>query len=348
MANEYVLPIGSDASGLLNDLREVKSQIAQLQSTAKQLTGKMQTGFADVSEAQNKATQSVINGNKAIKEQTGLAQQLAQVYDTLATSAAKANDTAPIKKYADEFKRLSDLAAKTTNLKVNFDDSDILVFSTVLKQTGDQMKALSTLLDILKGKLKALDPNSNEFKLLSEQISAAEQVITEFNGEIDNTAKKSSSLKGQLRALKQELALMEDQGLDNTKNFQDMAIKAGQLEDQLGDTSARIRVLASDTKYIDATIQAVTAVTAGFGLAQGATALFGSENKELAEVLNKVIAADSTNNSKTECLIGINNEIGEGCRYGGNESADDSNGNTNISNGGCNSSNKRIMGYIIK
>lgn len=289
--NEYVLPIGADASSFAAELKQMKKDIGDLKGVSVQSTNAMTEGFNKAAGAQQTIISNTVAANKAIKDQGQASQQLASVYGTLATAAGKATNSAPIKKYADEFKKLADLASKATKLNVQFDDADMVLFEGVLNRTQGELKGLTALIEVLKPKLAGLDPNSDEFLLLSEQVSVAEKVIAEFNGEIDNTAGKSKSLKAQLKDLKAELSLLDDQGLSNTKRFEQMAIKAGQLEDQIGDTSNRVKVLASDTKYIDATIQAVTAVTAGFGLAQGATALFGSENKELAEVLNKVQGA---------------------------------------------------------
>ena len=80
-------------------------------------------------------------------------------------------------------------------------------------------------------------------------------------------------------------------GQEGTEAFRKMEVEAGKLKDQIGDTSQRIKNLASDTRNIDTFVAAVQGITAGFQIAQGAAALFGSENEDLQKALLKVQGA---------------------------------------------------------
>lgn len=108
---------------------------------------------------------------------------------------------------------------------------------------------------------------------------------------IDNLGKSGKSLTGQLRGLKQELAALETAGQDGTDAFNKLLISAAKLEDQIGDTRDRVRILASDTFKFDAAVQATQGLAAGFEVAQGAAALFGGESEDLQKSLLKVQAA---------------------------------------------------------
>ena len=108
---------------------------------------------------------------------------------------------------------------------------------------------------------------------------------------IDNLGKSGKSLTGQLRGLKQELAALEAAGQDGTDAFNKLLISAAKLEDQIGDTRDRVRILASDTFKFDAAVGATQALASGFEVAQGAAALFGSESEDLQKSLLKVQAA---------------------------------------------------------
>jgi hypothetical protein len=114
---------------------------------------------------------------------------------------------------------------------------------------------------------------------------------------IDNVGKSGKSLTGQLRGLKQELSALEIAGQDGTKAFNDLLITAAKLEDQIGDTRARVKILASDTFKFDAAVGATQALASGFELAQGAAALFGEENEDLQKALVKITAATAVANS---------------------------------------------------
>jgi hypothetical protein len=108
---------------------------------------------------------------------------------------------------------------------------------------------------------------------------------------IDNLGKSGKTLTGQLRGLKQELAALEAAGQEGTDAFNKLLISAAKLEDQIGDTRDRVRILASDTFKFDAAVGATQALASGFEVAQGAAALFGSESEDLQKSLLKVQAA---------------------------------------------------------
>jgi len=132
-----------------------------------------------------------------------------------------------------------------------------------------------------------------DIEQLNQLISASELALQQMAEKEDLVTKSSKSMKAQLRELKTELQQMEDAGQDNTAQFEQMAIKAGKLEDQIGDTNARIKALGSDTFVFDAMISGVTGLTGAFAAVQGAAALFGDENEDLQRALLKVNAAMS-------------------------------------------------------
>jgi hypothetical protein len=143
---------------------------------------------------------------------------------------------------------------------------------------------------------KAYQDNVKAQQALKVQISQVNAEQQELNRTYGETETKQKSLTGQLRALKQELSLLESQGKENTEEFENLLFTAARLEDQIGDTRERVRVLASDTFKFDAAVGATQALASGFEVAQGAAALFGSEGKELQEVIAKTTAVTAIAN----------------------------------------------------
>jgi len=149
-----------------------------------------------------------------------------------------------------------------------------------------------------QGTQQKVQMSVQEYRKLQESLKIVKKdsadyvdVLKKAGIEVEAVTKKHTSLRAQLRTVREELAAMEIAGQSNTKKFQELSVAAGQLQDQIGDTSSRIRVLASDTKYLDAFTQGVTAIAGGFAVAQGASALFGDENKELQQTIAKVTGA---------------------------------------------------------
>ena len=121
-------------------------------------------------------------------------------------------------------------------------------------------------------------------------MAVTKEIVLEV-GLKDSTAQGTQSAKQRLRELQKTLTEMALAGESGTKAFKQMEAEAGKLKDQIGDTSQRIKTLASDTVRIDTVVSAVQGITAGFQIAQGAAALFGSENEDLQKSLLKVQGA---------------------------------------------------------
>ena len=95
---------------------------------------------------------------------------------------------------------------------------------------------------------------------------------------------KVVSLKTQLKQLKAELASGNLTGAE----FDAAAKKAGNLQDQIGDVSQRVKNLASDSKRLDGFVSLAQGIVGGFAAVQGITALVGDENKELEKTMVKL------------------------------------------------------------
>lgn len=108
----------------------------------------------------------------------------------------------------------------------------------------------------------------------------------------DGVVKKAgASLKGELRAITQELAAMKLRGEDNTEQYQALARRAGEMKDAIGDAANEVSNFASDTSKIDGLIQTTQGLAGVFSIAQGAVGAFGAENEDLNETLLKVNSA---------------------------------------------------------
>ena len=220
------------------------------------------------------------------------------------TEITKANDTLvkeakdTSKEVADEFKKIGAAAAAA------FSGTQVKAALDQLNKESDKLTA--NLKELQKEQLqlvasgnrvsKAYQDNAKAQAVLKSQISQVNAEQAELNRTFGQTEQKQKTLTGQLRGLKQELALLEEQGKDNTDEFNKLLFAAAKLEDQIGDTRERVRVLASDTFKFDAAVGATQALASGFEVAQGAAALFGSEGKELQEVIAKTTAVTAIAN----------------------------------------------------
>lgn len=154
------------------------------------------------------------------------------------------------------------------------------------ESTNAEFIVLTKTITLAKQELAKLAQGTPAFNKLSKEIQAAEMAMGNFE-------KEATSSRAQLKQYREALLQLEDAGLEGTKVFQDMAVAAGQLQDQIGDTQARIKALSSDTFALDVGIQAIQGLAGAFSVAQGAAALFGDENEDVQKALLKVNAAMS-------------------------------------------------------
>ena len=124
----------------------------------------------------------------------------------------------------------------------------------------------------------------------------------------DDTQKATQSAKARLRDLQKQMLDLEAAGQKNTDQFRRMAAEAGSLKDAIGDTSAQVKVLASDTRTLDTFTTAIQGIAGGFAVAQGAAALFGEESEDVQKAMMKVQAALALVNGATAVANALNKD----------------------------------------
>jgi len=175
--------------------------------------------------------------------------------------------------------------AETSSLKATVNEIN-KINDKVVEGAQDSAKKVKSSFDAIGKSFEAAFSSGQVKKSLDNQAKA-----------IDGVTNSGKSLTGQLRGLKAELANLEIAGQDGTQAFNDLLIAAARLEDQIGDTRAKVKILASDTFKFDAAVGATQALASGFELAQGAAALFGSESEDLQKAIVKITAATAVANS---------------------------------------------------
>ena len=170
------------------------------------------------------------------------------------------------------------------------------------RDLSDQEKAdadsIRQIVAVREKQRKALAENQRYYReekeALKEQAKATKASIKELEKQIKGYKTftgQSGKMVQQLRAMREELQRMEDSGQFGTKAFIDLAIAAGKLEDQIGDTQARIRVLSSDTIGLDTAMGVADGLSGAFYVATSAAEVFGSDLEALQEAFYRVQAA---------------------------------------------------------
>lgn len=187
---------------------------------------------------------------------------------------------------------------------------------TDLKETEkEDAQSIKELYLAREQQSKALKKNKDYYQELRDQKKADIAETKKSIRELENQVKAYKTLNGQsgrmvmqLRAMREQLQRMEDAGEFGTKAFIDLSIAAGQLEDQIGDTQQRIRVLSSDTKNIDAIMGLGDGLAGTFYIATSAAELFGDDMEGLQNAFYKVQAAMSVVSGTQQVFNALNKD----------------------------------------
>lgn len=120
-----------------------------------------------------------------------------------------------------------------------------------------------------------------------------------------NIAANVGDTNKELRFFQQQLNTLEDAGLKNSQVYQDVQSRLAKLTDQLGDTRAEIKAMASDTRSFDLFAGSVSFAADAFQTFAGAAALAGVSEEDVARSTQTLVAIQSVANG----VKGIANEL---------------------------------------
>lgn len=138
--------------------------------------------------------------------------------------------------------------------------------------------------DNLSGTLKNVQNELQGIKNKGKQLESLQK-------DFDVITNSSKSMKTQLRQIQSLMAQMNFDGLDNTPLFTQMAQKAGQLKDALGDAQTAVKAFANDNFQLEAMAQGMSLVASAGSVATGVMGLFGTENEKVTQAILKVQSA---------------------------------------------------------
>lgn len=153
----------------------------------------------------------------------------------------------------------------------------------------DEFRALQEQRNAIQGEMMV---RKQLLKELHEQSNALEDEATKLEEsarQAENTATKHTMLRTRIRDLKEEMAAMIADGIDEqSAAYKELENELGRLMDIQGDIQAQGSVLANDEAQFQGMIEGLGGVVGGFTAAQGAVALFAGENENLQKIMLKV------------------------------------------------------------
>ena len=153
----------------------------------------------------------------------------------------------------------------------------------------DAARAAQERREAIRGEIAVRKQALLEARNLSDELEKEAQKRERVTKQVEANAQAHQSLRGQIRALKEEMAQLVSQGIDEqSEAYKALVNELGRLQDIQGDIATQGRILANDEAKFQGFIQGVSGLSGAFSAATGAVSLFADENENLQRVMTKV------------------------------------------------------------
>lgn len=153
----------------------------------------------------------------------------------------------------------------------------------------DAARAVQQQREAIRGEIAMRKQALSEARNLSDELEKEAQKRELATKQIEANAQAHQSLRGQIRALKEEMAQLVSQGIDEqSEAYKALVNELGRLQDIQGDIAQQGRILANDEAKFQGVIQGISGLSGAFSAATGAVSLFAGENENLQRVMTKV------------------------------------------------------------
>ena len=214
---------------------------------------------------------------KVLAEETGALQQLEKEHQQAKQGVAQLEQ---------EYRKITISEEQAAAANKSLTDK-ITEQKAVVKQVEADVRALQ------KAYEKAAPGNAQsaalaELNAAKKALEEDKAILAELTAEQEKNKESNKRLSRQLRELQNDMARMRLNGEQNTEEYRQMAEKAAQLSDTLGDLRAQTSILANDDANLQGFISGVNGLSGAFTTATGGMSLFASENENLMKVQARV------------------------------------------------------------
>lgn len=141
----------------------------------------------------------------------------------------------------------------------------------------------------IRGEITVHKQALEEVRNLSDELEKEAAKREEATRQVEENAKAHQSLRSRIKELKEEMAMLIDQGIDEqSEAYKALVNELGRLQDIQGDIAQQGKILANDEAKFQGFIQGLSGLSGAFSAATGAISLFAGENENLQKVMTKV------------------------------------------------------------
>ena len=184
---------------------------------------------------------------------------------------------------------ISDLRKEYTRLGVEAGG----VYSKIYGQSGHKTSEQQKIAEEIKLRERLLQEADNTAYALGKEQDA----MNKRYQEVQKNATAQKTFRTQLRAVREELAAMEEAGkkagksietIRGTEKFRALQAEAGRLKDAMDDVNTQAKIMSDDYQNMNTVLEVMGGISGAFSAAQGAVGLFAGENENLQKIMVKV------------------------------------------------------------
>lgn len=214
---------------------------------------------------------------KVLAEEAGVLQQLEKEHQSARTG---------ISQLEQEYRKIALTEEQAAVANKSLTDK-IREQKAVVKQVEDDVRALQNAYE------QAAPGNAQrdalaELNAAKKALEEDKAILASLTEEQERNNGSTKRLSRQLRELQNDMARMRLTGEQNTEEYREMAQKAAQLSDTLGDLRQQTSILANDDANLQGFISGVNGLSGAFTAATGVMSLFAGENENLMKVQARV------------------------------------------------------------
>lgn len=178
-------------------------------------------------------------------------------------------------------KDITRLEAKSTDLGKQMSAAFMAGRDEEYNSLKSQQQAIQGEIRVRKQLMEELREQSNYYETVADGIK-------KYKKSTDDTAKAKVSLRSRIRELKEEMARLRMEGIDeNSQAYKKLVIELGRLQDILGDVQTQGRIMANDQNKFAGLMSGLQGLTGGFTAASSAMSLFAGNNEDLQAAMLK-------------------------------------------------------------
>lgn len=259
----------------------------------------VQAGAVDMAKGLQNVSGATAEQQKIIQQTASEAEKMAETYEKTTTEMRKAERETLALKQAQKEK------AQVDKLLVQMANSQNGSYNKLSAQYRLNKIRLNQMSDEVRNGTKAGQQLEAETKAIYEKMNQMQKATGKFTLQVGNYSIAAETAREAQKQMTEALLQMEQAGQKDTAEYQAMLKAAGDLKDQILDTQAAIKQMASDTGALDGVLSAMTLGSGSFGAVTGAMQLFGVESENVDEAQKKLQATIAV----TQGLTAIQNTL---------------------------------------